>query len=73
MAGFRQLYFFSTWVPNTRDFWQLITATPGIISQQFWPLNSHKGIRQAISQIAQFPGILAMPRLDKDIDWCILH
>ena len=34
MAGFRQL-FFPTWVPNTEDIWQLITATPGIISQQF--------------------------------------
>ena len=72
MAGFRQLYF-STWVPNTRDFWQLITATPGIISRQIQPLNSHKGIRQAISQIPQFPGILAMPPLDKDIDQCTLH
>ena len=31
------------------------------------------GIRQAISQIAQFPGILAMPSLDKDIDWGTLQ
>ena len=30
-------------------------------------INSHKGIRQ----IAQFPGILAMPPLDKDIDWLV--
>ena len=70
MAGFRQLYFFLHGFPilGIFDIQQLITATPRIISQQFYPLNSNKGIRQAISQIAQFPGILAMPPLDKDRD-----
>ena len=36
-------------------------------------LNSHRGIRQVISLIAQFPGMLAIPPLDKDIDRCTLH
>ena len=61
-------YVFSTWVPITRDFdsWSLP-------HQELLALNSRKGIRQAISQIAQFPGILAMPPLDKDSDRCTQH
>ena len=69
MAGFRQLYFFLHGFPilGICDSWSL--PHQGLLVN----LNSHKGIRQVISQIDQFPGILAMPPLDKDIDLCTLH